>query len=108
MNEIGIDSVYLQSAALSFLGGIVFALSSELLVPSFDIPRLTIRKTVVAIVSVAALFWSTWMIPQVILLASTNRPAWVIILLTGMFFFYIVGLVVTTWALGKRKGSGRN
>lgn len=91
---------YIASAGLSIFGGVLHAISVEWLLPPF---RLTTKDQAIGSLSLALLFWSTWMLPQAVLLASTNRPLFVIAVLTVMFLFYLLGVGLATLLLGVRR-----
>lgn len=98
------DPAILQAAIFVLFGGAVFAIAVENLIPFFGLPKVDIRRTMIAMGSIATLFWSTWLFPMGVLLLILDRPIWIVIVLSFLFAVFVASTLITTVALGKFKG----
>src|SRR5688572_8747528 len=99
------DPIYLEAAIFVLIGGIIFSLALDNLIPFFGTARLPIRGTMIIIASVGSLFWSTWLFPMGILLMLLGRPVFIVIVLTILYFVFLVALLATTYFIGRFKGA---
>ena len=97
--------LYVQSALLSAIGGGIFSVCANILLPFFDIPRIAIRETMIFMSTLAIIFWTTWMMPQVVLLTLRGLDLTIILILTAMFMAFLLGMLSTTLVIGRYKGA---
>lgn len=90
------------SALFAFFGGIMFAAVLARFMPHSRIPKVGTVWTIKLMALTAFLFWSTWIIPQVVLLYIMARPLTVTLLLTLIFALFMLGAVIATYIVGKR------
>ena len=101
MSEIHL--LYLQAAIFVTVGGSVFALAIDNLLPFFEATLLTVRQRVIAFISTAVIFWATWLMPMGVLLLVTGRSIEVIIILSILFFLFIISALVSFWVISRVK-----
>ncbi len=90
------------AAALAVFGGILFGIVIATILPYIGVPRVGTALTVKTGVTISTLFWSTWIIPQVILLVVLARPLTITLILTMIYLLYIAGVMLSTYIMGKR------
>lgn len=90
------------AALMALFGGLLFGVVIAKTLPYLGIPKIGTALTMKAGVLIAFLFWSTWIMPQVVLLAILSRPLTITLILTGIFIIHVAGVVVSTYLIGKR------
>lgn len=89
---------------VAFIGGTIFGVVSEAALPFFNIPAVPIRPTMLVLTVVSLMFWTTWILPLAVLLLILAQPITITILLTIVFAFWIAGVLISTFILGKIHG----
>lgn len=96
-----------QISFLSALGGMVFALVVNNILPFFGIPKVSIKRAAAVIATIATVFWTSWIIPISGLMIVTNNGGGFMVtaILSGLFIIFIVTATITTYLLGKKAGA---
>lgn len=98
----------LEHSLLLFVGGFIFGVSLFSVIP-FGLVKLTIRQAIVLFISIAILFWASFLLPRVIIFSDilTVDPLTYIGISAFSYIIFLAGLVVdylfTRWYLRRKR-----
>lgn len=101
MSEVQL--LYLQAGIFVTVGGFIFALTIDNLLPFFEATLLTVKQRLIAYFATAMLFWATWLMPMGVLLLITGRSLEIIVILSVLFWVWVFSSIGFFWVISKVK-----
>ncbi len=95
--------LYVQAGIFVIVGGTIFALAVDNLLPFFEATLLSAKQRVVAFLATAILFWATWLMPMGILLVVTGRSTEIIVILSILFALWVASSLGFFWFISRVK-----